>query len=400
MRCAVLEATILVECASHRLVARRLWGEKAEEQEAQADARVAFVYAEDPAEYNWSYIHEVGRQQLIAAFTPSEDNKVEHTLETTVVDSLTPAAAEDAIRDLAESGYQLIFVTAAEFEDATHAVAVDFPETYFEVNQGSRTAANVSTYDGKLYQAFYLAGGFVGEMAVGGVIGFIAPEPTIEVIRHINALTHASLITERCEGNSVHVRWTGWNDPEADRAAALELIELGADVIVQNTYPPEAQKVAEEAGIRSFGYGFDMREFAPTANATSIIWQWGWYYERRVNDLLEEGEYEVQAYLGEVSTRRFGRGIIDFAPYDYDQIPHIHEASVMRWRSNFAESNRDALDGQVYAQNGDLVLERRGQFGTEYLYNEMDWFVYGVIGEAPGTPPPMVEGADVSGSCG
>ena len=374
-------------------------GEKeAEEQEAEADARVAFVYAEDPAEYNWSYIHEVGRQELITAFTPSEENKPDHTLETTVVDGVTPGAAEAAIRDLAESGYQLIFITAAEFEDAAHAVAADFPETYFEVNQGSRTAANVSTYDGKMYQAFYLAGGFVGEMAVGGVIGFIAPEPTTEVIRHINALTHASLITERCEGNSVHVRWTGWNDPEADRAAAEELIELGADVIVQNTYSPEAQKVAEEAGIHSFGYGFDMREFAPTANATSIIWQWGWYYERRVNDLLEE-EYEAQAYLGEVSTRRFGRGIVDFAPYDYDHIPHIHEAAVMRWRSNFAESNRDALDGQVYAQNGDLVLARGDQFGTEYLYNEMDWFVFGVIGEAPGTSPPMVEGADASGSC-
>ena len=367
--------------------------DEAEEGEAEADARVAFVYAEDPTEYNWSYIHEVGRQELIAAFTPSEDNDVEHTLETTVVDGVTPEAAEAAIRDLAEAGYQLIFVTHASLEDATHAVAEDFAETYFEVNQGSRTAANVSTYDGRMYQAFYLAGGFVGEMAVSGIIGFIAPEPTIEVIRHINSLTHASLITERCEG------WTGWNDPEADRAAAEELVELGADVLVQHTYPPEVQKVAEEAGIRSFGYGFDMREFAPTANATSIIWQWGWYYERRVNDLLEEDGYEAQAYLGEVSTRRFGRGIIDFAPYDYDQIPHIHEASVMRWRSNFAESNRDALDGQVYAQNGDLVLERRGQFGTEYLYNEMDWFVFGVVGDAPGEPPAMVEGADDSGSC-
>ena len=386
----LLVAALLVACG----------GESADEgEEAQADARVAFVYAEDPAEYNWSYIHEVGRQQLIAAFTPSEDNEVEHTLETTVVDGVTPEAAEAAIRDLAEAGYQLIFVTAAALEDATHAVAADFSETYFEVNQGSRTAANVSTYDGRMYQAFYLAGAFVGEMAVSGVIGFIAPEPTVEVIRHINSLTHASLIAERCEGNSVHVRWTGWNDPEADRAAALELIELGADVLVQNTYSPEVQKVAEEAGIRSFGYGFDMREFAPTANATSIIWQWGWYYERRVNDLLEEGEYEAQAYLGEVSIRRFGRGIIDFAPYDYDQIPHIHEATVMRWRSNFAESNRDALDGQVYAQNGDLVLERRGQFGDEYLYNEMDWFVYGVVGEAPGASPPAVEGGDVSGSC-
>ena len=45
-----------------------------------------------------------------------------------------------------------------------------------------------------------------------------------------------------------------------------------------------------------------MREFAPNANMTSIIWQWGWYYLRRVNDMLED-KWEAKAYDGKVSTK-------------------------------------------------------------------------------------------------
>jgi basic membrane protein A len=320
-------------------------------------------------------------------------------IETKFVEGVAVDDAEQVIRDLADEGNKLIFATAPEFSDAVLTVAKDFPNTFFEVAQGSETADNVGTYDGRMYQMFYIMGGYTGEMTVSGVIGFVAPEPTVEVIRHINAIALSSLLVRTCEDISVHVRWTGsWNDPEADRAAALDLIEAGADVLVQHTYSPEVQKVAEEKGVRSIGYGFDMREFAPTANMTSILWQWGWYYARQVNALLE-GEWEAEAYLGKVSTKNFGRGIIDLAPYDYEQIPHIMEAPPMKWRVQYNETNRDALDGPISAQNGDLVLAKGDKFDPDYIFNEMNWFVIGVVGEAPGEPPEAVEGTGADISC-
>ena len=118
---------------------------------------------------------------------------------------------------------------------------------------------------------------------------------------------------------------------------------------------------------------------------------WGWYYLRRVNDLLED-DWEAKAYDGKVSTKNFGRGIIDLAPYDYDQIPHIMEAPPLKWRITWNETNKDALDGPLYSQAGDLLLEKNKKFPKGYLYTDMDWFVQGVVGEAPGQPPPTVEG--------
>lgn len=349
----------------------------------EVTSQVAFIYRESSDEYNMSRLHEIGRQYV--------DEQLPD-LGTKAVEGVSVDAAEDILRQLAEEGHKLIFATAPEYSDAVLKVAEDFPDTKFEVADGAETAENVATYSGRMYQAFYVAGGYTGEMTVSGVIGFIAPEPSLEVIRHINAISAASLLVRTCEDISIHVRWTGaWNDAEADRAAALELVELGADVLVQHTYNPEAQKVAEEKGVRSMGYGFDMREFAPKANMTSIIWQWGWYYLRRVNDMLED-KWKARAYDGKVSTKAHGRGIIDLAEYNYDQIPHIMEAPPLKWRITWNETVKDAFDGPVYAQNGDLVLAKGDKFPKGYIYSDMNWFVEGVVGEAPGEPPAAVEG--------
>ena len=358
-------------------------GEPSSPTVEKVTSQVAFIYPESSDEYNWSHLHEIGRKYL--------DEQLPD-LGTKTIENVAADDAEDALRQLAEEGHKLIFATAAEYHAAALKVAGDFPDTLFEVYGGGETADNLGTYDGRMYQAFYVAGGYTGEMTVSGIIGFIAPEPTIEVIRHINAIAASSLLVRTCEDIRLHIRWTGsWNDPEAERKAALELVDLGADVLVQHTYSPEMQKVAEEKGVRSMGYGFDMREFAPSANMTSIIWQWGWYYLRQVEKMLE-GKWKAKAYDGKVATKAHGRGIVDMAAYNYEQIPHIMEAPPLKWRITWNETVKDAFDGPVYAQTGDLVLAKGDKFPKGYIYTDMDWFVEGVVGEAPGEPPPKVEG--------
>jgi basic membrane protein A len=345
--------------------------------------QVAFIYKDSSAEFNLSHTHELGRQ-YVAAQLPD--------VTTSFVENISAEQAEETLRDLATKGNKLIFATDPEYNEAVLKVAQEFPETFFEVAQGSETAANVATYDGRMYQMFYVAGGYTGELTVSGIIGVVAPEPTVEVIRNINALALSTLLVRFNEDVSIHVKWTGsWNDPEAERQAALELIDEGADVLVQHVYSPEVQKVAEEKAVQSFGYAFDMREFAPTANKTSIVWNWGWYYLERVNAMLD-GTWTGEAYLGEASSENFGEGIIDLAPYTYDQIPQIIEAPPMKWRARFVETNRDVFEGPLNAQNGDEVLERQAAFDDEYIYNQMDWFVEGIVGEAPGEPPTLVTG--------
>ena len=87
------------------------------------------------------------------------------------------------------------------------------------------------------------------------------------------------------------------------------------------------------------------------------------------------------------------------APYTYDQIPHIMEAVPMKWRTQYNETSRDALDGPIHTQNGDLVLAKGDKFDADYIFTDMDWFVTGVVGEAPGEPPAVVEGSGADIIC-
>jgi basic membrane protein A and related proteins len=65
--------------------------------------------------------------------------------------------------------------------------AEDYPDTIFEHCTGYLTADNVGIYDGRGYQAWYLAGIVAGSMTESDALGYIAPYPIPEVVRNMNA---------------------------------------------------------------------------------------------------------------------------------------------------------------------------------------------------------------------
>ena len=75
----------------------------------EVTSQVAFVYREDIEEYNWSHLHEIGRQYL--------DEQLPD-LGTKYIANVSLDDAEKALRQLAEEGHKLIFATSAEYYDA------------------------------------------------------------------------------------------------------------------------------------------------------------------------------------------------------------------------------------------------------------------------------------------
>jgi basic membrane protein A len=126
-----------------------------------------------------------------------------------------------------------------------------------------------------------------------------------------------------------------------------------------------------------------MSDQAPTASLTSAIWNWGPYYLKEAQAALD-GTWESKRYWGGLED-----GIIDIAPYN-DAVPQDVRDLIENWRKKITETGWDVFDGPIYAQNGDLVLAEGNRFDDDYLLNNMDWFVQGIVGEA-GTPPLAVK---------
>ena len=238
---------------------------------AKADFKVGFVYIGPTGDHGWTYQHDEGRKAVEAA-----------GIKTTYVESVKYGAdAERVIRQLAQSGHDLIFTTSFGYMDATNKVAKDFPNVKFEHATGyKREHSNVSTYSARFYQGRTILGHIAGKLTKTNTIGYIASFPIPEVIRGINAMT---LAAQKVNPNiKTKIVWVfSWYDPGKEAEAAQALIDQGADIIMQHTDSTAPVQTAEKAGIWSFGQASDMQRFAPKSILTSIIDDWAPYYVER-----------------------------------------------------------------------------------------------------------------------
>jgi basic membrane protein A len=204
--------------------------------------------------------------------------------------------AERVIRDFAQKGYDLILTTSFGYMDPTITVAQEFPETWFVHISGYKTADNVSTVFGRMYQPRYLSGLVAGAATESNIIGYVAAFPIPEVIRGINAF--ALGVREVNPDAEVRVVWTNtWFGPPEEKEAAEALLAEGADVIAQHQDTTEPQKAAADAGSVSIGYDSDMAAFVGDTVLTSPIWNWGVKYLDIVEQVMDESWAQTGHWL-------------------------------------------------------------------------------------------------------
>ena len=329
--------------------------------------KVAFVYIGPPGDLGWTYEHDRGRKML--------EEELGDAVETKYIENVPegPDAAR-VIRDYAQQGYDMIFTTSFGYMDPTLEVAQEFPDVYFEHCSGYKTAENMSTYFGRIYQPRYLSGIVAGEMTEVNKIGYVAAFPIPEVIRGINAFTRGvRSVNPEAE---VSVVWTNtWYDPVKEREAAVALLDEGVDIVTQHQDTTEPQKAAQERGALSIGYDSDMRSFVGDTVLTSPIWNWGVYYIDTVQAAIN-GEWETHQFWGGLES-----GVVKLADYS-PQVPEDVRNMVADERERIVDTDWDVFCGPVKDQEGNVVVAEGECMSDEEMLN-MSFFVEGVSGTIP-----------------
>jgi basic membrane protein A len=352
----VFAATMVVGCGDKKAP------EGSEEQTGEK-FKVGFVYIGTPGDAGWTFTHDQGRQQMLEEIPEVETVALEAVPE--------GADAERSIEQLAQEGCNVIVANSFGYGDAMIEVAKKHPEIVFLHCSGLSTAENVSTFFGRIYQSRYLSGMVAGAMTESNKIGYAAAFPIPEVIRGINAFTLGVQAVN--PDASVKVVWTNdWLDPTLEKQAAQSLINAGCDVLAQHADTPAVQQAAEEAGIYSIGYNSDMRSFAPNANLTGPVWNWGPYYIRAIKGAMD-GTWKSESYWGGLED-----GIVDLAPIS-DKVPADIVEKVEAKKQEMKESTWDVFAGPIYDQAGTLKVEEGQQMSDEDKLS-LDWFVKGIDG--------------------
>ena len=334
--------------------------------DAAEPLKAAFIYVGPIGDLGWSWEHDTGRKMLEKEFGDK--------IKTAYIESVPegPDAAR-VIRQYAMQGYKVIFATSFGYMDPMLEVARDFPNVYFEHCSGFKTAPNMSTYFGRMYQPRYLSGIVAGKATKTNIIGYAAAFPIPEVIRGINAFT---LGVRSVNPNAqVRVVWTNtWFDPVKEREAAVALLDAGADVIAQHQDTTEPQKAAKERGLMSIGYDSDMRGFVGDSVLVSPVWNWGSYYVSTVKAIMD-GTWKTHQYWGGLKD-----GIVklsDFSPKVTQDIKDLVAAK----QKEMLNRTWDVFWGPIKDQSGKEVVPAGGKMSDADMLN-MSYFVEGVIGKA------------------
>ncbi|MFC1925914.1 BMP family ABC transporter substrate-binding protein [Chloroflexota bacterium] len=328
--------------------------------------KAAFVYVGPSDDMGWSYAHDQGRLYL------QDELGVKTDFTGPVAEG--PEAME-VIRGYAEDGYDIIFTTSYGYMETVLTLAPDYPDVIFEQCTGDKTAVNVGEYDGRGYQGWYLAGIVAGSMTENNLLGYIAPYPIPEVIRNMNAFALGAQSVN--PDVKVHPVWIfAWVDPDAERGAANQLVNLGVDVIARESDSTEADKVAQENGIYVVGYNAYQPEAAPDALLTAPVWNWGILYRYIVQKLIDGDWENTPVWWG------LKEGILEMAPIA-DFVPADVKTLVDNKKQEIINSGFDVFAGPIKDNTGtERVASGETMSDEEKL--SFYWLVEDVVGDIPG----------------
>lgn len=358
---------------------------------------VAFVYVGPIGDAGWTYAHNQGREYVEAAM----GNEV-HTV---YLESVPEGAdAERVIRNLARKGFNAIITTSFGYMDSTEIVAEEFPDTYFvHVSGFKKNETNFANLFGAMESMKYLSGMIAGARAQADGstrIGYIAPFPIPEVIRHANAA--ALGMRQTCPECLMDIRWIfTWFDPQKEREAAQSLIEAGATVVITGADTPGPVQVAGENGLYGIGYDSDNAcEVDRDACLTTPYWNWGPLYAGLIDEMMagvwQPSDIYFDVDSGSLGLLGFMEGEEPFPGVPAEVIPQVR---AMLDRMLAGEFTRfDLFTGPIYNNKGDLVAPEGVQLtqsdlegidadlgavlGREGCTICMNWLIEGIVPDA------------------
>jgi basic membrane protein A and related proteins len=192
--------------------------------------------------------------------------------ETALVQTKSPADFDDAFRDFASRGFDLIFAHGFEYTDSALEVARSFPQTYFVVSSGSQSSANVASITFNVDQATYVEGVLAAGVSKSGIVGAVGGIELPSIKLFFEGFKRGFL-SVRPKGR-ILIAYTGnFDDVGAAKEAALAQIGQGADVLIHNADAAGLGVflAAEQGHAYAFGVFNNQNDVAPDVVLASAV---------------------------------------------------------------------------------------------------------------------------------
>jgi simple sugar transport system substrate-binding protein len=157
----------------------------------------------------------------------------------------------------------------------------------------------------------------------------------------------------------------------------MTLFNQNVDVIAFHTGSSAVMVAAQERGKLAVGYHSDMRKMAPDAQIVAVTHQWGDYYTRRVQAVLD-GTWKRGVVWGGVR-----EGMIKVDGFGL-KVPKKVQTEVLARQRDIATGQLHPFHAkQSVLDNEGREVIAKGQTLTDEQILKMNWLVQGVQGKLP-----------------
>lgn len=329
----------------------------------KGEPKIAMLYFSDKNDGGWTQAFDEARA------------KVEQELGTKIqyVEKIPESAS--SIRPAAERfiarGANIVIGTAFGYSDTFKELAEKYPDVAFLNGSGTSNGRNLESFYGRTYETHYLCGMAAGAASKTGKLGFVAANPFGVVNWTVNAYQLGA--RQMNPDATTTVIYTGaWNDPVKERAAAMALIDQGAEVIGQHVDTPTPQIVAQERGVYGTGHHRDLSEFAPQATICSALWTWDRFLVPELQKIIA-GNWQPAPHGAFLSIAEGGGDIA----FGQSGLSEEAKARIMAERQAIIDG-KHIYAGPLADREGKERVAAGGTLGDGELW-QMDWYVDGVI---------------------
>lgn len=225
--------------------------------EETSDLKVALLLPGKINDRGWNAIGHRGLEKI----------ESELNAEIAYTEDVLPADQEEAFRDYASQGFDLVLAMGGQYTDGALAVADEFPDVKFGViGSNASNESNMASFNARQEQVFFLSGVTAGLATKSNKVAYVSGVEVDNVLRGAAGFKQGvAAVNPDAEVREV---WTGdFEDVAKAKEAAQALITEGYDVIQANSNAATfgALEAAQEQGVFGIGAYGDYTFVAPEA---------------------------------------------------------------------------------------------------------------------------------------
>ena len=211
--------------------------------------------------------------------------------ETQFVEATDPAAFETQVRNLADSGADIIITTFFDLGATVDIVAPDYPDTTFvNVVASPLEQPNVNVVDYQFYKGAYIGGIYAAALTDSNKLGYIGGAPLPFAWADFNAFSNGA----RSANPNIETTATfanGFEDPAGARELASGLYADGIDFIFTGAAASDLGVV--EAAVENDGMvmvASDLSNLGPAQVAILVEIEWAATIQNEIEHILGGGD--------------------------------------------------------------------------------------------------------------